>query len=578
MIRKLSLALAVSVALVGSAFAQASFTAKDGNNVIRTFKSFSCSGMICSLAVPADANGNAFGVSANPFYMAFGAGVTLPGFAAAPSFKLQDGSGNAIGSTSGSLNVNITGGGGGGGGNVNLTQILGAAPSATNPLWIQPGTGASFAVTGTFWQATQPVSIASMPSTPVTGTFWQATQPVSAVSLPLPALAATSTKQSDGTQKTQIVDGAGNVIASTSNNLNVQCANCSGSGVSTADGASFAAGSSLFAGAGGIFQNTPTNNPVADGKQGLFQMTANRAQHVNLRSAAGVELGVAAAPVQVSLANTAANGTALLVTGTGGTFPVTGSFWPYSLGQQLAASSVPVILPAATIATLTPPAAITNFSLETGGNLAGILTTLGAVSASPTANTVQDRLKTVGANTVALGVGTETTCPASGATTLIGCIRAVATLAAAPLPGQVSFGVNIGAAQLLDSNSKTALLDPCEYGAHVWTRIDVATAASSVLVPGTSSKKTYICSIGLMAAGTTNLGIVEGSGTTCGTSPLGLIGGNTAAKGLNLTAQAGVAFGNGAKAIAASTVNANDICLINGSAIQVSGYIVTATP
>ena len=38
---------------------------------------------------------------------------------------------------------------------------------------------ASLAVTGTFWQATQPVSIASMPSTPVTGTFWQATQPVS---------------------------------------------------------------------------------------------------------------------------------------------------------------------------------------------------------------------------------------------------------------------------------------------------------------------------------------------------------------------------------------------------------------
>jgi hypothetical protein len=37
----------------------------------------------------------------------------------------------------------------------------------------------SVAVTGTFWQATQPVSIAAMPSTPVTGTFWQATQPVS---------------------------------------------------------------------------------------------------------------------------------------------------------------------------------------------------------------------------------------------------------------------------------------------------------------------------------------------------------------------------------------------------------------
>lgn len=52
------------------------------------------------------------------------------------------------------------------------------------------------AVTGTFFQATQPVSIASMPSTPVTGTFWQTTQPISATSLPLPTLAATSTLQS----------------------------------------------------------------------------------------------------------------------------------------------------------------------------------------------------------------------------------------------------------------------------------------------------------------------------------------------------------------------------------------------
>lgn len=42
----------------------------------------------------------------------------------------------------------------------------------------------SQAVTGTFWQSTQPVSIASMPSTPVTGTFWQSTQPVSIASMP----------------------------------------------------------------------------------------------------------------------------------------------------------------------------------------------------------------------------------------------------------------------------------------------------------------------------------------------------------------------------------------------------------
>jgi hypothetical protein len=47
------------------------------------------------------------------------------------------------------------------------------------------------------------------------------TQPISATSLPLPTLAATSTKQSDGTQKTQVVDGSGNVIGSTTNALDI---------------------------------------------------------------------------------------------------------------------------------------------------------------------------------------------------------------------------------------------------------------------------------------------------------------------------------------------------------------------
>lgn len=137
----------------------------------------------------------------------------------------------------------------------------------------------SVAVTGTFWQATQPVSIAGTVavSGPLTDTQLRAaavpvdgsgvTQPISgtvtanagtgtlAVSGPvtdvqlratpvpvsgtvtvtdgagalnvivdssaLPSLAATSTKQSDGSQKTQVVDGAGNVIGATSNALDI---------------------------------------------------------------------------------------------------------------------------------------------------------------------------------------------------------------------------------------------------------------------------------------------------------------------------------------------------------------------
>jgi len=58
-------------------------------------------------------------------------------------------------------------------GDVTVNNSTGA--SAVN---IQDG-GNSITVDGTFYQATQPVSLASMPSTPVTGTFYQATQPVS---------------------------------------------------------------------------------------------------------------------------------------------------------------------------------------------------------------------------------------------------------------------------------------------------------------------------------------------------------------------------------------------------------------
>jgi hypothetical protein len=65
------------------------------------------------------------------------------------------------------------------------------------------------------------VSLTDTSGAPIT------TLPISAASLPLPALASTSTKQSDGTQKTQVVDGGGNVIAATANALNVSVQNTS---------------------------------------------------------------------------------------------------------------------------------------------------------------------------------------------------------------------------------------------------------------------------------------------------------------------------------------------------------------
>ena len=141
--------------------------------------------------------------------------------------KVQDGSGNAIGSTAGSLNVNVTGGGSGGG-----TVDQGNKGTSGNAWYVQGSLGrtwsllnstdsvnvgnwpSTFAVTGTFFQATQPVSIATMPTTPVTGTFFQTTQPVSLSSIPLPTGAATSALQTTGNSSlSTIATDVGNIPA-----------------------------------------------------------------------------------------------------------------------------------------------------------------------------------------------------------------------------------------------------------------------------------------------------------------------------------------------------------------------------
>lgn len=76
------------------------------------------------------------------------------------------------------------------------TNLVRARGDETNGAWVNIKASVAVPVTGTFWQATQPVSIASMPSTPVTGTFWPYTlgQQVAGSSVPvvLPAAQITA--------------------------------------------------------------------------------------------------------------------------------------------------------------------------------------------------------------------------------------------------------------------------------------------------------------------------------------------------------------------------------------------------
>ena len=92
-----------------------------------------------------------------------------------------------------------------------------------------------------------------------------------------------------------------------------------------------------------------------------------------------------------------------------------------ALGQALAAASVPVVLPAATITTLTPPAAITNYANETGGNLAAIKTDVDKIPSQGQALMAASTPVVIASNQSAVPVsGTfwQATQPVSGSVTI----------------------------------------------------------------------------------------------------------------------------------------------------------------
>lgn len=131
------------------------------------------------------------------------------------------------------------------------------------------------------------------------------------------------------------------------------CSGCSpGSGFS--DQTTFQPGTTNIVPSGGFYQTTATNNPLANLQAGSVQLTANRAVFTNLRNSSGTEIGTAGAPVQVSIANTAANSTPIVDTATlaqgGSALSVTNGIYSNILqgnavigaGNPLTVASVPL--------------------------------------------------------------------------------------------------------------------------------------------------------------------------------------------------------------------------------------------
>lgn len=114
--------------------------------------------------------------------------------------------------------------------------------------------------------------------------------------------------------------------------------------------------------------------------------------------------------------------------------------------------------------------------------------------------------------------------------------------------------------------------DPCS---GIKQSIPISQTANTKYVVGVG-RRTYVCSIFLVGADAEGISIVEGTGTTCGTGTLAVIGGATAAAGPNMAANGGFTLGNGMGTIAASNIPGNDICVFESASGRVAGVMTVA--
>lgn len=280
----------------------------------------------------------------------------------------------------------------------NVDQIGGVAialgqttMSASVPVAIASNQSA-LPVTGTFFQTTQPVSLASLPSLAagsaniggvelidsagtnkatisaagaikVDGSA--ATQPISGTvtanagtgtfniqsnaSVNLAQVSGSSVATAaTGIAKVGVTDGTGNAITSTSNALDVNIKSGGGSGFSVTDEAAWTAGTSAMVPAGGVFNDSAT--ALSSGQEGTLRATANRGLHSNLRNSSGTEIATSSNPVRVDPTGTTSQPVSGTVTANAGTgnfatnlAQVAGA--TVSTGHGTAAGSIRVELP-----------------------------------------------------------------------------------------------------------------------------------------------------------------------------------------------------------------------------------------
>ncbi len=320
----------------------------------------------------------------------------------------------------------------------------------------------SMPVTGTFWQTTQPVS----------GTFWQATQPVSLAA----AVAATQS-------------GSWSVTANAGTNLNTSAlALESGGNLATIAAGTPALGQALAAASVPVvltLAQMAALTPLSTvGVTGTFWQATQPVSGTFWQATQPVS-GTVGATQSGSWSVTANAGTNLntsaLALETGGNLATIATRTP-ALGQALAAASVPVVLTAAQITTLTPPSTVgvTGTFWQTTQPVS-IAATVGVTQSGTWTNTVT-QATAASLNATVVGTGT------------LAVQNTAATPAGTNLIGQVS-----GGQQIANVYNGTTAVAP-QYAA-----ITSSSSGATTIVSAVAGKKVYVLRWSLSANGNVNV-------------------------------------------------------------------------
>lgn len=99
------------------------------------------------------------------------------------------------------------------------------------------------------------------------------------------------------------------------------------------------------------------------------------------------------------------------------------------------------------------------------------------------------------------------------------------------------------------------------------------TANTQVITAGGPNNFIYICSYNLNSSAAITVSIVEGTGTTCATNPLAVVGNSTATNGLSFAVNGTINYGGGTGAVAKTAVAGDNVCILTSAAGTVAGVV-----